>query len=196
MQVQWAEPWGRARTDLAVDVYEITDGDPVFLGTVDARTAITGIPRESVRMRPTEEFTIGIAIRRVSGTATPFVKYIAGGVKTTIEHATNSSAINPDAASANGAMTVAAAWWKTPTEAESFSSRGPVRRLFDANGARLAAADVRIKPNVTAPDGVSTTVPALSVLRHQRGRTGRRRHRRPHALGRPHPRASTSSTRS
>ena len=162
VQVQWAEPWGRARTDLAVDVYDLTDGDPRFLLTVDAQNTITGIPRESVRVSATRQFTMGIAIRRVSGTETPFVKYIIGGrMKTAIEYATNSSAINPDAASASGAMTVAAAYWKTPTEAESSSSRGPVRRLFDVNGVRLAVPEVRMKPNVTAPDGVATTVPTL-----------------------------------
>jgi hypothetical protein len=162
VQVQWAEPWGRALTDLAVDVYEVTEGEPVLLGTVDTPNTVTGIPRESVRMRPTSQFTMGIAIRRVSGTAAPFIKYILSGMsRTTIEHATNSSAVNPDAASANGSMTVAASYWKTPTQAEAYSSRGPVRRFFDVNGVRSAVPDVRTKPNVAAPDGVATTVPSL-----------------------------------
>ena len=162
VQLQWAEPWGRALTDLAVDVYDLTSGSPRFLATFDTPNVVTGIPRESIRVRTVRGFTMGIAVRRVSGTDAPYLKYIAHGLaSTTIEHATNSGAINPDAAAANGSMTVAASNWATPTRVQSYSSRGPVRRFFDVNGVRLALPEVRSKPNLAAPDGVATSVPAL-----------------------------------
>jgi hypothetical protein len=40
---------------------------------------------------------------------------------------------------------------------ESFSSPGPVVIAFDQNGARLPQAEIRLKPDFSAPDGVNTT---------------------------------------
>ena len=46
--VQWAEPWGGATTDLAVDVYEIVAGVPSYAFTEDTNNLATGIPEEYV----------------------------------------------------------------------------------------------------------------------------------------------------
>jgi hypothetical protein len=108
--------------------------------------------------------SIGIAIRRKNGSATPLIKYIVGGTPTftVTEHATNSNAINPDAASAAGSLAVAASNWATPTNPETYSSRGPaITRLFAANGTPLATPAVRPKPALTGADAVSTTVPGF-----------------------------------
>ena len=108
--------------------------------------------------------TFGIAIRRVSGTGTPLLKLIdfTNNIGTVnIEHPTHSDAIAPDAAAAKGAFTVGAVNYATPTTPESFTSRGPVTRLFDASGTPLATPDVRQKPDVVGPDGVSTSVPGF-----------------------------------
>ncbi len=109
--------------------------------------------------------TYGIAIRRVGGTGAPLLKYIDftnGAGTVTIEHGANSGAIAPDAASARGALTVAASPYTTPTTPEPFSSRGPVVRYFDINGQPLATPEVRQKPNLAAPDGVDTSVPGFA----------------------------------
>ena len=76
---------------------------------------------------------------------------------------TASGAIDPDAASANGALTVAAVAQTTSasTTPRPYSSRGPARRLFDRNGVRLAAPEVRQKPNLAGADNVNTTVPGF-----------------------------------
>ena len=52
-------------------------------------------------------------------------------------------------------LSVAAVWWADSglNDVESFSSRGPVTRLFDRTGVRLAAPDVRAKPELAAADG-------------------------------------------
>src|SRR5262249_28797173 len=106
--------------------------------------------------------TLNIAIRKVAGARNPFMKYIAfapGSPTFNIaEHATNSDTINPDAASSNGALTVAASNWNTPATPEVYSSRGPAVRLFDTVGNRLAVPDVRHKPDVDAADQVDTSV--------------------------------------
>ena len=95
------------------------------------------------------------------------MKYIVGGTPafTIAEFPTNSNAINPDAASANGSLAVAASQYTTPTTPEPFSSRGPsITRRFDKNGVPLGSPEVRTKPQLDAADGVSTTLPGNSGL--------------------------------
>jgi hypothetical protein len=75
------------------------------------------------------------------------------------EYATNSDAIDPDAASANGAMTVAAVKYNETglNDPEAYSSRGPKTRLFNSIGTRLGSPEVRQKPQIAGADCVSTS---------------------------------------
>ena len=160
ISLQWAEPWGTATTDLALDFY--VDG-VLVPGQPDTNNITSGIPNEFEGITISGTHTLGIGIRRVAGAGTPFMKYIVGGTPTftVAEFATNSNAINPDAASAAGSLAVAASQWSTPTTPEAFSSRGPsITRLFTPAGVPMAPV-VRPKPALAAADGVSTTVPAL-----------------------------------
>jgi hypothetical protein len=62
---------------------------------------------------------------------------------------------------AKGSVAVAAASWQTPTVPEDFTSKGGVLEfLFDAAGNRLSTPYTFFKPQITAPDGISTTLPA------------------------------------
>jgi subtilisin family serine protease len=160
--LQWAEPWGHATDDFALDLYRINGAGQTLLGTYDTNNITSGIPEEVATVNFTgNPRTYGIGIRRISGTGTPLLKYIDftnGAGTVSIEHPTNSSAISPDAASATGALTVAASRYSTPTTPESYSARGPVTRYFDAAGTALPVPDVRAKPSLAAPDGVATSV--------------------------------------
>ena len=160
--LQWAEPWGHATDDFALDLYRINGASQTLLATYNTNNIASGIPGEVAPISFTgSPRTYGIGIRRISGTGTPLLKFIDftnGAGTVSIEHPTNSSAISPDAASATGALTVAAARYSTPTTPESFSARGPVTRYFDAAGNALPAPDVRGKPSLAAPDGVATSV--------------------------------------
>ncbi len=158
--LQWDEPLGQASTDLAVDVFGINAGVPTYAFTVDSDNLATGIPSEFVTILFTGTGTAGIAIRRKTGARDPFMKYVVGGTPTfTIaEHDTSSGAIDPDASSARGALTVAASNHATPATPEGFSSRGPAFKRFDVAGNRLAAPENRNKPDLTAADGVATSV--------------------------------------
>jgi hypothetical protein len=162
ISLQWAEPWGAATTNLALDWY--VDGNPVASG--DTNNITSGIPNEFEGITISGTHTLSIGIRRLAGSGTPLMKYIVGGTPafTIAEHNIVTNAINPDAASAAGSIAVAASQWSTPTTPEAFSSRGPsITRLFTAAGVPQAPV-VRPKPALAAADGVSTTVPALATF--------------------------------
>ncbi len=159
VSLQWAEPWGAATTDFALDWYL----DDVLVASSDDSN-IGGIPNEFEQISFSGSHAVGIGIRRVSGTGTPLLKYIAGGKSafTIAQFPTNSNAINPDAASAAGSMAVAASNWATPTTPESYSSRGPsITRLFTTAGVPMAPV-VRPKPALDAADAVATSVPGFN----------------------------------
>ena len=110
-------------------------------------------------------------IRRAGGSGgTPRLKWIANGAFTgslPAEYPDTTGAINPDAASARGALAVAAVRHNDVglDTVESFSSRGPtVTRYLDKDGVRLATPDVRLKPDLAGADGVATTVDGPSGL--------------------------------
>jgi hypothetical protein len=163
--LQWDEPWGQATTDLALDIYRIVGGVPTYWFTADSDNIASGIPEEYAEIPSTATVTYGVAIRRVAGRRAPFMKYVAftdGSGTVSIEHPTDSGAIGPDASSATGALAVAATRWTAPTTPEFFTSRGPVTRLFDASGTRLASPETRAKPELAGIDGVSTSLGAFS----------------------------------
>jgi subtilisin family serine protease len=166
MELQWDEPWGEAQTDLALDVYDLDAG--TLLATADDDNLVSGLPAEFVEAEVPAGHDVGIGIRRVAGTRAPFMKYIVGGVPTfaIAEHAVpGAGAIDPDAASALGALTIAAVPHAGNATPEAFSSRGPAFRLFDDAGNRLAGAEVRQKPDLAGADGVATTVPGFRAFR-------------------------------
>ena len=163
--LQWAEPWGGAKTDFALDVYQVGPGPLTLLGTSNDDNIATGIPEEGGSIAVTSsDTTLGLVIRRVAGSGNPFMKVIAftNGPAVTMEHPVSSGTISPDASSAAGALTVAASPFATPTTPETFSSRGPVTHFFDAGGAPLATPEVRQKPELAAPDGVMTSLPGFA----------------------------------
>ena len=136
-----------------------------LLGTADTNNLVTGIPEEYVQSRARRAAAqFGIAIRRVAGTrhAAHQVHRVRRPARSTIEHGSNSGAIGPDAASASGALAVAASRYATPATPEPFSSPGPVVRYFDAARRPARAPDMRDKPDLAASDGVDTTVPGFA----------------------------------
>jgi hypothetical protein len=161
--VQWANAFGAVTDDFALDFYNANTA--AFLGTVNTDNVTTGLPRETAVVTAAgTPLTVAMAIRRISGSGTPRLKWIANGAFTgalPAEHSVNASAIDPDAASAKGTLAVAAVGQSDAglDTVESFSSRGPtVTRLFSPTGTPLAAPDVRAKPDIAAADGVATTL--------------------------------------
>ena len=73
--LQWAEPWGRAASDFAIDVYASGGATPIR--TIDTSNVVTGLPVEAQALKFAGPGTIEVAIRRVSGTGNPFLKLVA-----------------------------------------------------------------------------------------------------------------------
>ena len=170
--LNWDESWGAATSNFNISLVQ-TNGSPLPCTAPSGgqdNNPVTGLPREVVTWTNCGGGSMGVAlkIQRVPGTAaSPFMKYIARGnfgAFSISEFATNSDTINPDAASANGAITVAAVSATDPGNdtPESYSSRGPKTRLFNKDGVRLASPETRLKPEVAAADAVATTVPGFT----------------------------------
>lgn len=107
-----------------------------------------------------------------SGTTNLFLSFrlVAGPAPTTLKWIATGSPVDPMAAGEGNTpaefgqvvvpstIAAAAADVFTPTVPEPYSSLGGnVAILFDAAGNRLAAPDIRTKPEVTGPDGVNTS---------------------------------------
>jgi subtilisin family serine protease len=107
-----------------------------------------------------------------SGPVPAFMKYVqlGSGTITIVDFNTSSGALfgHPNAvgAAAVGAVlyTETPQFGVTPPLKEPFSSSGPTPILFNTAGVRLAAPVIRAKPDLMAPDGVSTTLPGNSGL--------------------------------
>jgi hypothetical protein len=165
--LQWAEPWGQAHTNLDL---RITDPSGTTLAQSTTNNIVTGIPREiAVFGNGGGAIQPCVEISRVAGTGTPLMKWIEFddyGPTPVPEFDTASNTINPDAASANGSLSVAAvdvddAGHNSP---EVFSSRGPNTRLFNASGVPLGSPQVRNNPDLAAADGVATSVPGFGTF--------------------------------
>jgi len=111
---------------------------------------------------PDETFNLSFELA-TGGPAPGLMKYISFGEETVEEYLTGSSTSyghpNADGVGAVGA----AAYWDTPVFGatdpllEDFSSLGGLPILFDTNGTRLAAPEVRTNVSVTGPDNANTT---------------------------------------
>ena len=96
--VQWDDPVGALTNDFALDFYNANTS--AFIGTINSSVA-TGVPAEGATLNGgAGGTTFAMAIRRVSGTGTPHLKWIANGSFTgslPAEYPGTSGAIDPDA---------------------------------------------------------------------------------------------------
>ncbi len=163
--VGWDEPVGAVATD--IDLALVTPAG-ASLASSSANSIATGSPKEIATWQnpgPGAQ-QVCVQISRFAGTGSPQLKWIEFdnfNPTPVPEFDTQSNTINPDAAAAQGALAVAAVGQSdvgldTP---QSYSSRGPITRLFDGNGNRLATPLVLRKPQLAAADAVNTTVPGF-----------------------------------
>ena len=148
INLQWNDPFGASINDFDLCVNDPPDNPSshVFCslnlqtGTQNP-TEILVITRSPNAPGPG---TLGVSINKF-GTAAPriFDLFIRGGVMN--EFVVPQGSVPNKADAGGGVLSVGAVNWQTPNAIEFFSSRGPT-------------SDGRLKPELVAPDGVSTSV--------------------------------------
>lgn len=165
--LQWDEPHASAggagsASDLDFCLYT-PDGSELHFCATDGNT--NGDPVEILGVNNSgPAATAALAISHYEGPFPGRLKFVYYHSDMTIHEYGTNSATAYGHANAAGAVAVGAAFfadtppWGAPTPLlEPYSSRGGIDILFDVNGTRLDAPDVRPKPEIVAPDGSVTT---------------------------------------
>ncbi|VUX55531.1 Peptidase families S8 and S53 domain protein (modular protein) [uncultured Woeseiaceae bacterium] len=170
--MQWDEPFGGAGPKADHDLVLLSP-DGRFYYTISANDNVSmGEGWEVLQFDNNEflhsetQYGLVITYDDVDSVGPPanLLKLVVFGSGNTIdEHRTYSSTLYGHA-NAAGAEAVGAAYWgdtpafgKVPAELEPYSSRGGTPIHFTSNGSPMGNPVVRMKPEITAVDGVDTT---------------------------------------
>jgi subtilisin family serine protease len=138
----------------------------VLAGSTDINTGGDAVEVLSIFNPPGSAVTaFNIMITKFDGPNPQFIKYVRfdRGNVTINEFDTRSSTLFGHANAARAAAVGAASYRNTPEFGvsppllEPFSSAGPTPIIFDTAGNRLAIPQIRLKPEIVAPDGTDTT---------------------------------------
>lgn len=163
--LQWGEPYpsisgAAATSNFSIDITS-PDGLTTFF-TIDDH-ASGDDPYEFVQISNSgaEAADFAVRVNRITGSE-PVVMQLSkyqSALTITDPDSTNAPTVFGHAAAEGGIATAAAAWF-SPGTIESFSSRGPTLILFDDQGNPIN--ETRQTPQLTGPDGVSTTTAGFS----------------------------------
>ncbi len=132
----WNDPWGSSVNDY--DLLLINTNNQIVAGSTNTQSG-TDIPYEALSYTATYTGEYYLAIGKKDGAATRLLQLFSSHA---FQYRVAERSIVVPGDSPN-VMTVGAVYWNTPSTIESFSSQGPTK-------------DNKIKPDVVAPDGVST----------------------------------------
>ena len=166
--LQWSDPFGSSSNDYDLFVIDSFTGEVL-------NPAGQGVGVQNGNDNPSEfvildnpgfgSLFVGIIISKFSGTAqTLELHFNLDGTLT--EYNVPEDAIFGHPA-APGVIATAAFDWMTPNTIETFSSRGPVSIISPSDAvvsSRAAISELRQKPELSAPDGVSTTAPGFGTF--------------------------------
>ncbi|MGE5612433.1 MAG: SdrD B-like domain-containing protein [Bacillota bacterium] len=164
LALQWDEPFSSvtgdagAQTDL--DIWLFDSNYNLIKNSTKDNIWDTGDPVESLVWRNnTRSTTFNIVITKYDGPDPTYLKYVVlDGEDISIDEYWTPTSTLYGHANADGAVAVGASAWDTPYDLESYSSLGGTPIFFDSEGTRLGKPEYRVKPEVIAPDGTSTTV--------------------------------------
>jgi subtilisin family serine protease len=144
--LRWDDPWDASTNDYDLRLFD-TDGNPVPIGGGSARQIGTGPPFELVSYfnGSTSARSLDIRIENFEGRAAPrLLSLFVLGTGAPIDHNVPLGSVAPPA-DAHGVISVGAVRSDSPGTIEAFSGQGPTL-------------DGRLKPELVAPDRVSTSV--------------------------------------
>ena len=166
--LQWDSPFvsvsGGAGSPNDLDIYVLNAAGTQVVGGISTDN-IGGDAFEMfdfTNTGPTADFNI--MITRFAGASPGLIKYIYFTPEVTIQEYATASGTVWGHTNAAGARAVGAASWRntpafgvSPARLEGYSSGGATPIIFDTAGQRLSSPVIRHKPEIVAPDGVSTT---------------------------------------
>jgi hypothetical protein len=165
--LQWSDPFGGSSNDYNLYILESGTGD-IIASSTDAQN---GNPNDnpieftSVQNTGFGSAFVEIVILKFSGNAqTLELQFNLDGGP--VEYIVPEDSIFGHPA-ASGVLATAAFDWTTPNTIESFSSRGPVSIISPSDAdvsTRAVISELRQKPDISGPDGVSTTVPGFGTF--------------------------------
>jgi Subtilase family len=180
ISLQWDSPFASvcpvcpgSPNDL--DIYVFNDPPTTVLaGSTDPNTGRDAVEIFSIFNPPSAVVTtFNIMITKFDGPNPQLIKYVrfGGGNVTVNEFDTQSGTLYGHANAAGAAAVGAVSYRNTPEFGvlppllELFSSAGSTPILFDTAGNRLAIPQIRLKPEIVAPDGTNTTffIPGVDV---------------------------------
>ncbi len=170
--MQWDAPFGGAGPDNDHDIVLLDETGGTYYAISANDNIVTAEGWEVLQFDNSEflgqgtAFSIIITYDDVDSVGPPanLVKIVFFGNGISVNEFSTDSATSFGHANAAGAEAVGAAFFLdtpefgiSPPSLESYSSAGGTPILFDTSGTPLAMPDVRLKPEITAVDGVNTT---------------------------------------
>jgi len=165
--LQWPDPFGSSSNDYDLFLVDSLTGEILTPGQGVAVQNGNDDPFEFVIYDNTgfSSQLVEIIISKFSGTAQTLEIHFNGN-EILKEYIVPKDSIYGHPA-ASGVLAVAAFDWMTPNTIEFFSSQGPVSIISPSNAAfsnRAAISELRQKPDISGPDGVSTTVSGFGTF--------------------------------
>jgi hypothetical protein len=134
---------------------ELSGIDDTFSTDVAVQTAFLPGPSQG---DPSPTYFVAYAKASAASTQARRIRSVAFfGVSTYVTHTRPFSPQVYGHTAARGAVSVAADYWGDTKATEYFSSLGPATIYFDDQGNRLPYPQIRLKPDISAVDGVHTT---------------------------------------
>jgi Ca2+-binding RTX toxin-like protein len=164
---QWDDNFDNAVHDLDIFVVRNSDLANPDIVAHSSDDNIGNNPLETLSFTnntDTDQFSILIGQRNTVASHPEKIKYISFSSKADhFEYGHDSPTVfgHPNAA---GAIAVGAVRYQTPSEVKSSSSVGGTPILLDENGNTMSTPEVRLKPDIVAPDSVSTTVEGFETF--------------------------------
>ena len=172
--LQWADPWGASENDY--DLFLLDADDNVVAASTDTQDGSSGSdPIEYIGTScANDRVGTRLVILKTTGAADRYLRlsYARGGLATTTAgrtsgHSASQNAVGVAAVAARAAQGAGGVFDGSEL-VETFSSDGPRRIFFEADGTAITAGNfsstggrVLQKPDLTAADGVSTSTPGF-----------------------------------
>lgn len=163
--LQWSDPFGSSSNDYDLFIVDSFSGDILDSGTNPQNGNDDPFEFAIVENDGFGSLLVEIIISKFSGTPqTLEMNFNLDGDLTEFNVPEDAIFGHP---AAPGVLATAAFDWKTPNTIESFSSHGPSSIISPSDATistRAAITELRQKPEFSAPDCVSTTVPGFTTF--------------------------------